>query len=125
MASTDVKTYILPLIPPSLNQWTRKHWSASSKQRRQYMAWMILSLTEQNAVLVRGAVDVTIRFVWPDRRTRDADNRVKWILDAMRGIVIEDDCGRYVKALHLESAFERGAERTEITVRPFEEGKGC
>lgn len=60
-----------------------------------------------------GPLAVTVALYWPDRRKHDVDN-IKVLLDALTGIVWEDD-GQIVD-LHITKEFDKKAPRVEMTV---------
>lgn len=62
-----------------------------------------------------GALAVTIDLYWPDRRKHDVDN-VKALLDALNGVIWEDD-GQIVD-LRTRKHFDKENPRAEITVEP-------
>ena len=59
-------------------------------------------------------VDLTLRFYFKTKCRRDLDNQNKLILDALSGVVYEDDS--QVAALHLHRHFDAANPRIEIVV---------
>ena len=55
--------------------------------------------------MLTGELYVSMTFMLPDRRKRDLDNLSKGVLDAMNGIVFEDD--RHVVELHLRKQYSK------------------
>ena len=60
-----------------------------------------------------GDLAVTIDLYWPDRRKHDVDN-VKALLDALNGIVWEDD--GLIVDLHIRKHFDKAKPRVELFV---------
>ena len=82
----------LPL-PPSANvywRWTKTgvYVSAKAKHYKEMIYW--LAKEAQIGEPLTGAVAVTITVYRPQRRG-DLDNRLKVLIDALRGIAYEDD----------------------------------
>ena len=55
--------------------------------------------------MLTGELSVSMTFMLPDRRKRDLDNLSKGVLDAMNGVVFEDD--RQVIELHLRKQYSK------------------
>lgn len=51
--------------------------------------------------MIKGAVKVTMRFTNRDHRKRDLDNMASTVLDAIKGILIEEDCCEVVQHIEL------------------------
>ena|SRR5260370_5372407 len=62
-------------------------------------------------------VDVSIRFFFKTKRKRDLDNQNRLVLDALSGIVYEDDS--QIAALHLFRDYDAAKPRIGITVSNF------
>jgi Holliday junction resolvase RusA-like endonuclease len=60
-----------------------------------------------------GPLAVTIDLYWPDRRKHDADN-IKVLLDALTGIVWEDD--GQISDLHIVKWFDKAEPRVKMKV---------
>ncbi len=60
-----------------------------------------------------GPLAVSVALYWPDRRKHDIDN-IKVLLDALTGIVWEDD-GQIVE-LHTTKVFDKEKPRVEVTI---------
>lgn len=110
-----------PFVPQSVNKWSTRHWSKRSRAKRRLMMAMQSLMRVNGAKLIHGPVEVSIKFVFPTNRRRDADNYVKWPLDALIGVVIEDDNSTIVKQLHLEATCEKDIEKMIIIVKPYRE----
>jgi Holliday junction resolvase RusA-like endonuclease len=107
----------IPELPPSLNVWSRKHWSARSREiarlttdlTRLRMAYRIPCIARPRVQLV---------YYFADKRRRDPDNYTpKHLLDGLRhaGIIADDN----VEVLQLpqpEFKVDRDQPRTEIFI---------
>lgn len=60
---------------------------------------------------------VTVRFFFATRRRRDLDNQNKLILDALTGIVYEDDS--QICDLRLIRGYDKSRPRIELSVKPL------
>lgn len=88
-------------IPPTVNHyWGKKGkvWYVSKKAKnfKEKIAWIILAKkeTRETALKMRENcenVKISIRVFLKDNRKRDIDNMLKGILDALKGVVYEDD----------------------------------
>lgn len=104
--------FTIPAVPPSLNQWSRKHWSV---RRREAEKWKLLVRHYAFGRMAKRWIDpaiVTLTFRLP--RGGDADNRAKFVLDGLVGDVIKDDGPPHLVELRLRS--ERG-KPAQTTVR--------
>jgi Holliday junction resolvase RusA-like endonuclease len=63
---------------------------------------------------IAGEVELSIYFYFKTKHRRDLDNQNKLVLDALNGIVYEDDS--QIDALHLYRYFDAKNPRIEITV---------
>lgn len=63
-------------------------------------------------------LSVTVRFFFKTHRRRDLDNQNKLILDALTGIVYEDDS--QIAELHLIRGYDKARPRIELTVEPLQ-----
>lgn len=92
-AAGERRRIVLP-FPPSVNTVFRKHngkhLSAAYRAWRDEAGWM---LKQQNPLPSPGLVAVTVELVAPDKRVRDADNRLKPVLDLLvtHGVIDGDD----------------------------------
>ncbi len=62
-----------------------------------------------------GPLKVTVDLFWPDRRKHDIDNGLKLLLDALTGIVWEDD--DQVSDLRVRKAIDQVEPRVEVEVQ--------
>lgn len=81
-------------------------WEAKSQ-------WQAKPLTDELAV--------SVRFYFKNKRRRDLDNQNKLVLDALTGIVYEDDS--QIGELHLVRDYDAKEPRIVISVRPRREVK--
>ncbi len=118
--------FSISAVPPSLNVWSRKHWSV---RRREAARWRALVSTAaryemRRRIPLRGfgptsaprfpitPAIVTLSFRLP--RGGDASNREKFVTDGLIGTLIVDDGPPHLVELRLRS--ERG-KPAETTVR--------
>lgn len=109
-------------IHPSLNDWTRMHWSMKHRQRLVWAARISSLVYQQGGGRFVGPVRVTVTSFLRHKRRRDADNLVpKFILDALVDAkVIQDDSTEYVASIVTEISFDPKNPRTEIRIEPYE-----
>lgn len=105
-------------LPLSTNQLyrvfrNRSILSARGRANKEYIGWEARS--QFHGEPLTGPLAVTVALYWPDRRTHDIDN-IKALLDALTGIVWEDD-GQIVE-LHTTKAVDKERPRVEMTVTP-------
>lgn len=118
---------VLPLLHPTLNEWARRDTPWAQRERKEKTTRAIHEMLRflglrGDRLLVPGRVIVTVLSVFGDRRRRDFDNYVpKFFLDALRGIVFEDDATNCVVELRLRHAQAGAFWRTEITIEPAPE----
>lgn len=113
---------VIPGVPPSLNavmRAARMHWAVVVKMKRDYQDIVAWQAKRQKVAMVRGAVDVRIDYYFGDHRNRDYDNYSgKFILDGIKGIMVEDDGQKFVKALTHRFLYDKKEPRTEVVVEP-------
>lgn len=90
--------FTIPVVPPSLNVYTRLHWSKQAKVREEFQEQVWASLNEHGNRCPRGLERVELHAViqFPDARRRDGDNfgatLWKFLQDVLvRERVIPDD----------------------------------
>jgi hypothetical protein len=113
--------FVIPSVPPSLNSWSRKHWSV---RRREAQTWRNLVALAAHGAFLKTAAGSFDPIVIPERaivsitfrlpRGGDADNRAKFVLDGLVGRFILDDGPPHLAELRLRS--ERG-NPAQTTVR--------
>lgn len=102
----------LDAVPPSLNRWSRAHWSvrkreAASWRTRVWAEWLQLGKP-------RVPVAAWVAFDFDLPRGGDADNRVKLVLDGLVGTFLADDGPECVQELRVRA---RRASPARCTVR--------
>ena len=103
---------ILPL-PPSANRMWRKGKGRTYRSDEYDMFCTRVGWTckEKNIDMISGGVQATIRFYFA-RVNGDLDNRIKPLLDALRGFAYSDD--QQVMAFCCERHMDRKQPRVEI-----------
>ena len=105
--------------PPSSNRWWR-NWRGrmvKSTEARVYQAGVAMAIHRQGGpIRAPQPVSVTIRW-YRDRKSGDLDKRVPIILDALQGIVYDNDA--QVVELHAYRYDEKPA-RLEVVVKGLE-----
>lgn len=109
------QTFTLPL-PPSANRYWR-NWRGRmvvSSEARKYKEQAFKALAEQGAVcLGDGPVAILIR-VFRKIKSGDLDNRIKVVLDSLRGVIYQDD--KQVVEIHAFRHDDRDNPRVEIQI---------
>ena len=109
------QAFTLPL-PPSANRYWR-NWRGRmviSSEARKYKEQVSKVLAEQGAVcLGDGPVAILMR-VFRKIKSGDLDNRIKVVLDSLRGIVYQDD--KQVVEIHAFRHDDRDNPRVEIQI---------
>ncbi len=107
----------IPLLPPSLNVWARKHWRIRHQQIDVITEGLkLLAIKKQIPCIERAEVRLT--YFFRDKRRRDPDNYVgKFILDGLRkaGIIAEDNA-EVLKLPQPVFRVDRANPRTEINI---------
>lgn len=103
-------------LPPSTNHLYRRTSRGVSllegvRQAKDAIGWEARS--QFHGEPLSGPLAVTIDLYWPDRRKHDVDN-VKALLDALNGIVWEDD-GQIID-LRTRKHFDKAHPRIELSV---------
>jgi crossover junction endodeoxyribonuclease RusA len=101
-------------MPPSANVYWRYnkgkvHVSSEAKQYKTLVGWLVLEAGIREPTLVD--VVVTIH-VYRERKAGDLDNRIKILLDSLRGIVYRDDS--QVTEIHAYRHDDKHAPRVEV-----------
>jgi Holliday junction resolvase RusA-like endonuclease len=80
-------------VPPSLNKWSRMHWTKSRKIKKfweETVQWMFAGIKQFKNPVVR------IRYSFDTKRRRDKDNYTpKFIMDGLvkSGVIKDDNVG--------------------------------
>jgi len=116
----------LPMLPPSLNAYSRMHWS---KQRQEANTWkddIYLGWLELGEPVYQ-RIRITLVFTFPDRRRRDFDNYMatgsKFVGDAVKGLFIPDDIPEYLTGWTF--LFERGTLPQTTIIIEKADRSGC
>ena len=107
----------LPYLPPSLNVWSRQHWSKRHREIRDLTEHMMFLAMCKRVRMFRQA-EVRVTYYFRDRRKRDPDNYTpKGILDALRhaGILADDDA-ESISLPQPEFRVDSKMPRTEIVI---------
>jgi hypothetical protein len=95
---TETYAFSIPLTPPSLNEYTRWHWTHRKREKDAFQTLVWGYLNERGNRCPRGFDEVEIRAVlmFTEERRRDSDNfgavLAKWVQDSLvRERVIPDD----------------------------------
>jgi len=90
----------IPDIPPSLNEWTRMHWTKQHQVKIEW-AWTVLAcaMTAKTGKPHFKMATVKITYYFTKKRRRDTDNYApKFLLDALvQAGIIQDDRDDWVK----------------------------
>lgn len=113
-----MKTITLLTKPVPINQKyfvVRGRMLLSTKYRdaKEAMMWEIKSAMGNFSPLT-GSVELNIMFYHGDKRKHDIDNCLKILLDAMSGIIYEDDS--QIDAMHIYKEVDKKNPRTIIQV---------
>ena len=106
--------FTVPALPPTLNVWSRLHWSARARYSRDWKLW--IRAHAPDVPMFHKPVVVTLTFVC--RRRRDADGMPKFVLDGLVGRILQDDGPDCVAELRLRVEVSRSAKAcTRIEVQ--------
>lgn len=110
-------TLIFETLPPSTNNLYvnnphgGRRLSPRAREAKDAIAWEARS--QFRGKPLQGPVAMELTLYWPDRRKHDIDN-IKALLDALTGIIYEDD-GQIVD-LHTMKEFDKERPRVEMRV---------
>ena len=86
------------------------------------VAWAAkIAMQKNNRELLDGILSIKMRFQMGDRRIRDLDNLSKAVLDAMQGIVYEND--NKVHTLHLKKEYKPEQPGVWISILEYKHAK--
>ena len=102
---------------PSLNQWTRWHWTKKSRVKKSWEQEIALRCGKYGTPNLTGVM-VEIRYYFKDKRVRDRDNYVpKFILDGLvKAGIIEDDNDNDIYQ-NWKLLYDKEKPRTEIEIK--------
>lgn len=109
---------VVPHLPMSGNQWSRKHWSVRNAEKDRWRNLLFAygaKRAKASGMCVSDPAEVWITFYWGDRRRHDADNGVKLILDAaVHHGLISDDSYPALIWTHTASRVDKERPRVEF-----------
>lgn len=110
----QIMRFVLPM-PPSANRYWRNYRGVVvvSEEARAYKAGVGESAKEQGAFVLSCPVAVYVD-VYRSRKAGDLDNRLKVVLDALKGVAFEDD--KQVVEIHARRFDDAKNGRIEITI---------
>lgn len=118
----------IPMLPTSLNKWTRSHWTVRNRERKAWDAALgaalLIAGCRKGRPLWAGPVTITLVYRFAKRKNGkypDLDNLApKHVIDGLRGWVFPDDGPSYVP--RLVQSVEHGCDRDEtaISIVPLE-----
>lgn len=125
VGSVPVLRFVIPAVPPSLNVWSRGHWSKRASMVSEWHGLIAMFCTAPRCFTVRKDAPparVTLSFV----TRKDGDNCAKAVMDSLvhRGL-LSDDGPRGVSNLTLEArACHKGeSESTTVCIEYPESGQ--
>jgi crossover junction endodeoxyribonuclease RusA len=96
----------------------RGHIKFMKKEAKGLKADYIRQLKEQwEGDIIDWEIEIAVRLYFGDRRKRDWDNFSKLTMDAMTGVVFEDDS--QIKKATVELFYCKENPRTEIKIMPY------
>lgn len=98
--------------------WPHTYMTAEGKALKEQYQWE--AKTQWKQPPLEGDVAVKITFYFKTKRKRDLDNQNKLVLDALSGIVYEDDA--QIAELHLSRCHDTKYPRIDIKARPIGAG---
>lgn len=105
--------------PPSWNDsYAGQHWTKRKAEADRVHMAVRAAIDPEQVEPFTDLVDVTV-MVYFDRQPLDADNiPAKLYIDALKGWIIADDDGRYVRSVRTVTEVDRDAPRVVIVVSP-------
>jgi len=102
-------------MPPTTNSLykgfgSRRYVDSGPKQKKEEMAWEAMS--QYRGKPLEGDLRVEVHLRWGTRRNHDVDN-IKSLLDAMTGILWEDD--GQITDLRVTKSYHKGDEGLTLT----------
>lgn len=111
---------VVPDIPPSLNKIFGMHWAARQREKQYWSELLLCRILIQKIKPVRGQVRIKLVYYFKTQGVHDYDNYSgKFILDGLKGRVIEDDNQRIVTELTHEFRCDPANPRLEIFIEPL------
>ncbi len=103
---------IIKTLPLSTNAMYRggpRYLTEKAKANKHFIGWEVKN--EWGKEPLKGPMSLKIDLYWPDNRRHDLDN-IKGLLDALTGILYEDDC--QITELHLSKSIDKKNPRVEL-----------
>ena len=124
---THALTITVPMLPSSLNKWTRAHWTTRNGEHKAWVAAMeprlLLAGCRKGHPLWAGPVEVALVYHVARKKggkAMDVDNMApKHAIDAMKGWVFPDDGPSYLPRLVQSVVLGAKSDCTVITVTPL------
>lgn len=112
---------IIPKLPPSLNEWSRKHWRVRHREVTEMTANLQALVAVKKLPRFTKAT-VQLVYYFRDGRHRDPDNYVpKFLLDGLRKAkIISDDNSTVLRLPQPEFRVNRERPRTEVFISEWE-----
>lgn len=85
-----------------------------ARRNKEQIGWE--ARTQYRGKPLQGPLKAEIALFWGDRRKHDVDN-IKGLLDALTGIVWEDD--GHIEDLHTRKFYDKAAPRVEMQIVPL------
>ena len=116
-------TIVIPDIPPSLNKWSRMHWTKTAEIKKRWEANIYYTSFSQRPKLPYKYAKVIITYYFKTRQRHDLDNYVpKFILDGLvKARIILDDRAEYIGMTELIQEYDKENQRTKIKIEEVEE----
>lgn len=113
----------IPGTPPSLNVWSRMHWSKAAKIKKQWendiwvCAYKAMAHTNKSKIPY-GKAKVKLTYYFSSNRRRDIDNiNQKFVLDGLvKAGVIADDSAKVIGQVEVIPEYDKVCSRVEIEV---------
>jgi len=86
--------------------------SKKGKDLKEDYQWQIK--TQYNGILLTGSLKLSLELYFGDKRVRDIDNYNKLILDALSGLVFEDD--KQIQELNIKKFYDKENPRCKIEI---------
>src|SRR3989304_3400145 len=110
--------FSIDALPPSLNKWSRRHWSVRHQVTRDWGVWIAHFGPKPDSHGWPGGEPIDPAVVTLEFRSvyrLDVDNRAKFVLDGLvKAGIIKDDAIPHLAELRLRGA--KGKPRTYIIV---------
>ena len=84
--------YEFPFTPPSLNTILAEHPLTRAKRKKRFIQDMTMEIRSQGTIEFSGQVRIIIDLCFTNKRRRDPDNYLKFVLDGLvkSGVILDD-----------------------------------